>query len=362
MPESVSIAVTGKCNLKCRYCFYSNEMESLNDLNTQDWLAFIGELSKLAVMRVSLTGGEPFTRPDLFLIIDEIIKNRMRYSILSNGSLIDEKILDKFEIGKRRIRLDSVQISIDGSNENVHNKTRPGSFRAAIRGLRLLKDRGLPVTVRVTINRNNIDDLEKIGFLLLEDIGLNSFSTNETIPVGSDCAYPESVSLNPEEQLAAMKIMKKLVEKYPGRITGTSGPIAKLKSFREMVCAKETGKKTADWKMGYLSACGCVFNRIDILHDGTIVPCHMLPSLRIGDIRTHSLKEVWFHDNTLNALRLRRFKAMKDVEDCKGCEWVEFCNGGCPGLSFQLTGNICRANPCDCFRRFLSGIGESYEL
>jgi len=52
-------------------------------------------------MRVTLTGGEALSRPDFFKLVDGIIENRMRYSILSNGTLVTERTLAEFEKGKR---------------------------------------------------------------------------------------------------------------------------------------------------------------------------------------------------------------------------------------------------------------------
>jgi MoaA/NifB/PqqE/SkfB family radical SAM enzyme len=132
-PRSMEIAITGRCNLRCKYCFYADEMTALKDLPTERWLAFFEELGELAVQRVTLTGGEVFTRRDLFQLIDGIIANRMRYSILSNGTLITGKVLAQFEVGKRRLRLDSIQVSIDGSRAEIHNKSRPNSFDRALR-------------------------------------------------------------------------------------------------------------------------------------------------------------------------------------------------------------------------------------
>ena len=43
-PRTVEISVTGRCNLSCSYCFYSNEMAALSDLPTERWLAIFGEL------------------------------------------------------------------------------------------------------------------------------------------------------------------------------------------------------------------------------------------------------------------------------------------------------------------------------
>jgi MoaA/NifB/PqqE/SkfB family radical SAM enzyme len=155
------------------------------NLPTERWLSFFDELGRLGVMTVCLTGGEVFTRPDLFELIDGVIANRMRYSLLSNGTLITEKILEQFEIGKRRQRLDSIQISVDGSSAEVHDRSRPRSFRRALRGLKLLKEAGYPVTVRVTVNRFNVDDLENVARLLLKEVGLSSFSINEAYACGA---------------------------------------------------------------------------------------------------------------------------------------------------------------------------------
>ena len=200
VPSSVEIAITGRCNLSCKYCFYADEMVALSDLPTERWLAFFEELGRLAVQRVTLTGGEVFTRPDLFELIDGVVANRMRYSLLSNGTLISEKVLQQFEIGRRRLRLDSIQLSVDGSRAEVHDKSRPGSFERTMRALRLLRQAGFPVVVRVTINRHNVDDLENIARLLLDEMGLDSFGTNEAFHCGIVERQEEGIVLTPAQR------------------------------------------------------------------------------------------------------------------------------------------------------------------
>ena len=357
-PRSVSIAITGRCNLRCSYCFYADEMTALSDLPTDTWLAFFDELGEIGVMDVCLTGGEAFTRPDLFELIDGIIANRMRYNILSNGTLITEKVLEQFEVGKRRLRLNSIQISIDGSCAEIHNKTRPNSFDRALRGLCLLKGAGFPVTVRVTINRYNLHDLENIAHLLLEDVGLPSFSTNEAAPIGSGCQNEAEVALTPNEMAEAMEILAQLQERYPGRLNATAGPQAKREAYAEMEHALLTGEKTSHWGMGYLTGCGCVFNSIDLFHDGTIIPCSMLPGEHLGNLTRDSIADIWQNHPILWAMRERRNIPMQQVPGCENCKWAPFCNGSCPGLAHQLTGDFNRANPRDCYRNFLSGLQE----
>jgi SynChlorMet cassette radical SAM/SPASM protein ScmE len=310
----------------------------------------------MQVMDVTLTGGEIFTRPDLFVLIDGIISNQMRYSLLSNGTLIDEEMLSKLMVGKRRQRLDSVQVSIDGSRAEIHNQSRPRSFTRTVRGLRLLVKAGFPVTARVTINRHNLRDLEDIAGFLLEDIGLKAFSTNEAQPIGSGCRNDKETNLAPNEKAIAMEILDRLVKKYPGRLQASAGPQANKQMYAEMEHARQTGEKARRWKMGFLSACGCIFSQIAVLHDGSIVPCHMMSGLVLGNIQGASIGEIWRSHAVMAAMRRRAFVPMDQAPGCAGCEWTPFCNGGCPGLTYQLTDDFNRANPHDCYRSFTKGL------
>ena len=359
-PGEIDIAITGRCNLHCRYCFYADEMTARSDLTTEQWLAFFAECGRLGVMRVCLTGGEAFTRPDLFTLIDGVIANRMRYNLLTNGTLITEKVLEQFELGKRRPRLDYIQVSVDGSCAEIHDLSRPNSFERTVRGLRLLKKAGLPLHVRVTINRHNLHDLENVAYLLLDEIGLPSFGTNDAAPIGMGCQNAEEVALSAVETAETMEIMARLQARYPGRLQAMAGPQAKIQMHAEMEHARATGEKTSRWQMGYLSACGCVFSRMSILHDGSIVPCHLLAGLVMGNVLTDSLQKIWLHHPTLQALRGRRQISMLQLPGCKSCEWAEYCNGSCPGMTYQMLGDFYLANPLDCYRQFLLDKDRNY--
>ena len=348
-PNKVDIAITGRCNLSCRYCFYADEMVALDDLPTERWLAFFEELGGLAVQRVTLTGGEVFTRPDLFELIDSVIANRMRYSLLSNGTLITERVIDEFGIGRRRLRLDSIQVSIDGSRAEIHNRSRPNSFDRALRGLRLLVAADFPVTVRVTINRHNVDDLEEIARLLLEDVGLPSFSTNEASPCGIMEREGASVMLTPAQREQAMETLTALAARYDGRINAQAGPLALARQFRLVEEQMAKGRTEIPGR-GTLSACGGPFDKIDVLHDGTIVPCTWLDTLHLGTIGEDDLQEIWLHHPLLHQMRRRHTIPLETLETCRGCPYQGFCTGGCPGVTMFLTGELNARNPMDCYR------------
>lgn len=352
-PSSVDVSITGKCNLECRYCFYSDEMTALSDLPTEEWKSIIRKLGDARVMSVTLTGGEPFARPDIFELIDSVIENRMRYGILTNGTLITESTVKALQQGKRRLRMDSIQISIDGSCAEVHNRSRPNSFDRAVRGLRLLKEAGFPVTVRATISRHNMDDLEAMAAFLLEDIGLTSMTNNEASPIGSGCTYQDEVVLSQKDILKVGLRLENLQKKYPGRIEAQAGPLAHLRMYKEIEDSIASGQSTNRWKMGYLSSCGGVFSRMAILHDGSVVPCSMLHDLVMGNSITDNLLELWNNSPVIKALRDRYVVPLMKIPKCSGCKFVHYCNGDCPGIVQQVQKTIMAPSSRGCYSNFL---------
>ncbi len=120
-PGDFDISLTGKCNLHCDYCFYANEMHDRPDLPLKEWFTFFDELGRLAVRTLTLSGGEVFVRKDLFDLIDSIIEKRMRYSILTNGTLISEKTHFSFRWEKAKTKIEF--------HPGFHRRLLPGSSR-----------------------------------------------------------------------------------------------------------------------------------------------------------------------------------------------------------------------------------------
>ncbi|MGZ7179576.1 MAG: radical SAM protein [Halobacteriota archaeon] len=351
-PRSVDICVTGRCNLSCRYCFYADTMKGKKDLPTERWVNFFQELGSLGVQRVSLSGGEVFTRPDLFPLIDEIVANRMRYGILSNGTLITDTVVARLAEKKRRLRLDSIQVSIDGSSAAIHDFSRPPkSFDRAVRGLQLLVDAKLPATARVTLNRHNTKDLENIARFLLEDIRLQSFSTNEAMQMGAARCRGSDIVLSSDERRQAMRKLTELSERYEGRISASAGPLALARMVSDVENRLARGEAEAP---GYGTLCSCrgVFSKMAVLHDGTMVPCDLLPTLIMGVIGMHALQDVWLNSPAINVVRRRGEIELSVLSECSGCPYSRFCTGGCPAIIMATSGKLIGIDPLTCYRTY----------
>ena len=355
-PLSVDIAITSQCNLRCRYCsHFTGASDTGQDLAKEEWLDFFEELNRCKVLNVVLQGGEPFLRKDLKMLIDGIVRNRMRFAILSNGTLITEGMA-AFLASTRRC--DNVQVSIDGSTPTSHDAFRgKGNFFKTIKGIEYLQKHCVPVSVRVTIHRKNVNDLNGIARLLLEDIGLDGFSTNSASHMGLCRQNAEQVQLTTEERTLAMATLVKLNEQYSGRISATAGPLAEAKTWRLMEEA-HGGKKAFIPGGGFLTGCSGPMDNIAVRSDGIMTPCSQLGHIELGRINVHDLKEVWQNHPDLKRLRERHHIALSRFEFCRACEYMNYCTGNCPALAYTLEGDENHPSPDACFKRFLAKGGR----
>lgn len=355
-PRTVDIEITPRCNLRCSYCYYfNNPGESYSELSTEEWLKFFDELGRCCVMNVTLSGGEPFIREDLKELLSGIVKNRMRFSLLSNGGLIDNEIASYIASTGR---CDQVQISIDGSFAEVHDTCRgKGAFEGATRGIQILQKHGISVGVRLTLHHQNVDDIEAVSDFLLNTLNLPSFSVNAASYLGSFREKKDEIGLSLDERYRAMTSLLKAREKHSGRINAQAGPLADADTWRLMEEARLSGAPPFP-RGGELTGCGCVFNRMAVRTDGSMVPCMLLPHLVLGKINSDSLQNVWQHSEILAAMRDRNNTRLEDSEYCKDCPYIPYCTGNCPAIAYTITGDVHAPSPDSCLRDYLANGGQ----
>ncbi|MCC7208143.1 MAG: radical SAM protein [Anaerolineae bacterium] len=359
MPESVDIALTGQCNLRCQHCYYADEMTGRADLPTDAWLSFFEELRDAGIMRVILTGGEIFTRRDIWALLDGVVANKMRFQILTNATLITENVASR--LATYRKRLDSIQVSVDGSRPETHDALRgKGAFERTMRGIDALKKLSLPWTVRVTVSKLNVDDLEATLNLLHGDLGLVQFGVNEAYPMGAGHCNHVNLEMTREERRLAFRVMQEFDKNHPGVARGAlSGPLIIAEMIERVKSAHAAGEYTDGPADGCLTGCGIMWQRLAVLHDGTYVPCHQLPHLHLGRIGQRPFRDVWLGAPDLVALRKRRTIPLNTDPRCVACRYQSYCTGGCPGVAYAITGNVNLANPRDCYRAY---VGEDPEF
>ena len=103
-PLHVSFEITLKRNLHCQHCYVNAGDSYGTELSTRRIMEFVDELAEMRVFSITICGGEPMTRKDIFPIIERCIQNDIATLLSTNGTLIareKERKLEKLHIWGR---------------------------------------------------------------------------------------------------------------------------------------------------------------------------------------------------------------------------------------------------------------------
>jgi len=139
--------ITEKCNLRCQHC-YHKDYSSDNELGLADLIKIAKKIDTTLKKwgkrgSLSITGGEPFLLQEkLFNLLEEIdnLSSLAYFDVLTNGSLLDQLIVNKLKVFKKLRR---VQLSMEAGHKEINDKIRgEGSFEKTLSSANTLRSRG----------------------------------------------------------------------------------------------------------------------------------------------------------------------------------------------------------------------------
>ncbi|MGB9597888.1 MAG: SPASM domain-containing protein, partial [Candidatus Poribacteria bacterium] len=87
-------------------------------------------------------------------------------------------------------------------------------------------------------------------------------------------------------------------------------------------------------------------------------PCSQLSHIELGRINKDDLMDIWQNHPKMNRMRNRRTIPLNEFEFCQGCDYINYCTGNCPALSYTLLGIEDHPSPDACLKRFLEDGGR----
>lgn len=239
--KHLSIEMTERCNLRCKYCIYQEDSCGFRTFGKKD-ITFdtikkaidLVALSNEEEIYISFYGGEPLLQFDLIkksikYCNEKFSNKKVAYNMTTNATLITEEIASYLS----SIETYYTTISLDGP-ELIHNKNRvfsdgTGSFNKVVEGLKkLVKAEGERASERINFNIV-LDDTSTETF---EEIQ-NFFRTSEYIPKGSDIttSYIDTAPQDFEYLGVGTKEDREFNERIKGKLDPlTNWNIDKLKS------------------------------------------------------------------------------------------------------------------------------------
>lgn len=284
--------ITAKCNLECSHCFYYPlDPANLNELSFEEARDVILKLPPL--LSISLTGGEPFLREDLFEITKLLSERSVAKNIVlfSNGFntesilTVTEKIVSSYL--KTNI---FVGISIDGFEEE-HDKYRnkKGSYKRAINtleGLKKLEDNfsNFNVGVGITLHSGNQNIIKE----LRRDI-YAKFRINPGITMIR--GTPRSSELKNVDA----NIYKEIIDaiEYDRIHTNQKSLMHVFIGAREVLGQKLAYESFIKHSRTYDCYAGLLMGVI--YENGDVYPCEMLPDYKLGNLRDYDydISKLW---------------------------------------------------------------------
>jgi uncharacterized protein len=168
-------APTYACNFSCNYC-YQEGYDSHEAAYSQDVAdAFFNYIQTNFSGRkkyITLFGGEPLlagTKNKEFLeyFLQKCRNLALELAVVTNGYTLAEYI-PLFSKGGIR----EIQVTLDGP-ETIHNSRRPlkgsqGTFGAIVKGIDAALAAGLPVNLRVVLDRSNMSSLPELALFAID--------------------------------------------------------------------------------------------------------------------------------------------------------------------------------------------------
>lgn len=225
----IVLLLTSSCNCKCVYCYESDlQMDFTDFYNSDDIVRFISEKmceNNIKDLRVVFYGGEPLLNKNAITDISSKLKyiydDRYKFSIVTNGTLINSPDIDKWV----KMGLLKVKITLDGAAP-CHDGRRPfkngeGTYNLIVQNLEKLNG-------RVKILINIIIDEELFGVTeMLRD--LKKRKIDSTFSLSFREPAPTDMNTKANLMIKFSKILKQEEVDFQTNIKAKHGVICQLK-------------------------------------------------------------------------------------------------------------------------------------
>jgi MoaA/NifB/PqqE/SkfB family radical SAM enzyme len=262
------VAVTYRCNSRCVMCYtWQHPSKREEEIKPKD-------LETLPQMvRLNITGGEPFLREDLSDILD-VVKRKAKRVVISSNGFLTKKTLEV--MGKHKDV--GIRISFDGIGE-THDKIRgvEKAHERALNTLKGLKELGIKdLGIAVTISDQNAYDLVPLYKLASEN------GVELATAVLHNAYYFHKTDNDVGDMVITERYIKELINEY-------------LKSFHPK-----------DWFRGYFTngliehmkgkprelKCTMATDSFFVDPYGNVRPCNVM-DFPFGNIKEKPFDEIW---------------------------------------------------------------------
>lgn len=322
--------LTEGCNLRCRHCWIMTEQEaqpqSKTMLDLELFESILEQARPLGLATIKLTGGEPFLHPQISRMLEIIQETNLKLVVETNGVLLTPELAAQVASCHQPF----VSVSLDGADPATHEWVRqvPGSYKAALQGIKYLVDSGIRPQIIFTIMAHNRDQVGAI-VRLAQELGASSVKFNIVQPSprgdrmqeeGETLTLPEVLDLcRGVERELAPTVDLPLIFGYPLAFSPLKRVIG---------------------QNGVQPQCG-INSIIGVLATGSYALCGIgshIPELVFGHASRDRLAEVWQNNPVLQEIREGLPERLGGI--CQDCFLNRICLGFCLAQNYYQTRDL----------------------
>lgn len=303
--KKIEVCITSTCNLKCKHCYQHFEKNKYI-ISYEKIKEIIEYAHSHTIEHIVLSGGEFFTHPNAYDIINDVTNYDIPLTIVTNGTLIDISKISQFK-GKNI----TFQISIDGTEEYHDYRRGKGNYKKTLANIKEIRKLGFYVNIYMTLDNNN--------YITIPDILSSDFYDNVTF--------------------------------MPVALAGAA-TINSFDDSRELDKCVETIYKYATKPSNICHRCNIFPIGISINYEGFVFPCSIARDYKLfpfGNINDTPLEDII--NNFVKSEKSDMFfnyESNKQIEKCSMCSKNKECNQGCRMRAFKFNGNMLSHDPFCC--------------
>jgi mycofactocin biosynthetic radical S-adenosylmethionine protein MftC len=336
-PIRVWLEVTGICNLACGECFNHNHKDFATELSLDAITNALTDLYDSGVLQLTITGGEPLIRKDIWSILDHAFGLGFAVRFFTNGTTLNEKNAQRLS----EYPISHIFASMDGVGDDNDLLRGVGTFPRIAKGIEALTRRSSVVTLSVTLHAYSIRNLHQT-FDLAKANGIQSLLIRPLLEYNKK---QNPVAILPKE------LPRFLAELEAQSVrTGVEYQLNKLPFFQNEKAVFIHDRKS-DIHFSHFTThnqFGCVGGNtvVGIKSNGAIMACGFVdhPYISAGEnIGPRKFLDLWNNSPNVKVLRDR-----PGNPTCRSCHLLSVCGGGCRANADLHNGSLDAVDPY-CF-------------
>lgn len=332
--------LTKQCNLACEHCYMDARDFSREELTLEEGVRLIDDLADLKVPVLIFTGGEPLLSRNFYAYAFHAKEAGLKAVISTNGTMITPEAAKL--LAEAQIRY--VGVSLDSTTPEKHDRFRgvSGAHARALQGLRNARDAGLKTGLRITLTRDNWQEVPALLNLALEE-DIPRFCLYHLVPTGRGAGIADR-DVTPEQRRSVIRLLAEAAVELKGKnieILTTDSPMDG--AYLLELLKDDPRREYVRQLMKNAGGCSTGTKVANINHRGDVHPCHFMPQVVVGNVRERSFKDIWIDNPSPELLTLRGLRTnLKGA--CKECEYLELC-GGCRQKAYYFKGDLMDEDP-----------------